>query len=731
MATYKTPDVYVEEISVFPPSVAEVATAIPVFIGYTEKAEYNGTDLKNRPTRINSMIEYHERFGMDATFKISKIILDEKNMVAKNGVKRDQKYHLYDSLQLFFLNGGSTCYIVSVGFYDGNKIEKDKLMEGLGKAGKEDEVTLILFPDAVNLKDNGLYSLQQAALSQCNNLMDRFVIMDLYESKEDKENFYWENGVDEFRDKIGINYLKYGAAYTPYLVSAIEKKVSFEMINENLEKSDKKCSFKDINQDNVVAQILTHLKEAMEDREKIAHEGKNTIQEFLKSKSLKDLIPKQTDCKTLMEGYNEIINNKDNEGKKDKWNIINKNVVDYMFMILKEIIAKWGVKIDSSESVLTKEMSQYVRDQMKVFLSEVVKIKEFDIKMCVSPPGGYQLTDRSLKDIAKDIAKEIKDEKISNEVIKNLNELKDEVLSEEEFTRSLKKKIGKNKNFDKYKDLILKHASYAKDFKTDLTNCADQIKKVIDEQGRNKKDPEIEKIFLSLLERIKNIKNASETNCKNLEESLKKSSLLYNNILTQVKKSLQIVPPSGAIAGVYAAVDNDRGVWKAPANVSLSSINDLTRHIDNKQQENLNINVTAGKSINAIRPFLGKGVLVWGGRTLMGNDNEWRYISVRRFFNMVEESVKKSTYWAVFEPNDANLWVKVKGIIENYLMQKWKEGALTGAIPDQAFYVRVGLGQTMSAQDILEGRLIFDIGLAVVRPAEFIILRFMHKMQES
>ena len=90
----------------------------------------------------------------------------------------------------------------------------------------------------------------------------------------------------------------------------------------------------------------------------------------------------------------------------------------------------------------------------------------------------------------------------------------------------------------------------------------------------------------------------------------------------------------------------------------------MTQVIDNKMQENLNVDVVAGKSINAIRPFTGKGVLVWGARTLAGNDNEWRYVSVRRFFNMVEESVKKSTYWAVFEPNDANTWVKVRGMIE-------------------------------------------------------------------
>ena len=98
---------------------------------------------------------------------------------------------------------------------------------------------------------------------------------------------------------------------------------------------------------------------------------------------------------------------------------------------------------------------------------------------------------------------------------------------------------------------------------------------------------------------------------------------------------------------------------------------------------------------------------------------------------MVEESVKKSTYWAVFEPNDANTWIKVKSMIENYLTQKWREGALAGAKADDAFFVKVGLGITMTSLDILEGRMNVEIGMAVVRPAEFIILKFSHKMQES
>jgi phage tail sheath protein FI len=189
--------------------------------------------------------------------------------------------------------------------------------------------------------------------------------------------------------------------------------------------------------------------------------------------------------------------------------------------------------------------------------------------------------------------------------------------------------------------------------------------------------------------------------------------------------------PSGAVAGIYATVDANRGVWKAPANVSLSLVKGTSVNITDEAQGDMNIDATTGKSINAIRTFFGKGTLIWGARTLAGNDNEWRYISVRRFYNMVEESVKKATSAFVFEPNNANTWVKVRAMIENFLTLQWRAGALAGAKPEDAFFVRVGLGQTMDANDILEGRMIVEIGMAAVRPAEFIILRFSHKMQQS
>lgn len=209
-------------------------------------------------------------------------------------------------------------------------------------------------------------------------------------------------------------------------------------------------------------------------------------------------------------------------------------------------------------------------------------------------------------------------------------------------------------------------------------------------------------------------------------------SALYARVKSAILSLPVVLSPSSGIAGIYASVDSTRGVWKAPANVGLDYVIRPTVAITDKSQEGLNVDVNSGKSVNAIRSFTGKGTgIVWGARTLAGNDNEWRYVPVRRFFNMVEESVKKATVQFVFEPNDKNTWVRVKGMIDNFLTLQWRAGALAGAAPEQAFYVKVGLNETMTALDILEGRMIVEIGMAVVRPAEFIILQFMHKMQES
>jgi phage tail sheath protein FI len=476
MPTYKTPDVYVEEISVFPPSVAEVETAIPAFLGYTEKARRAADDdLLLKPTKIYSFKEYEDLFGFafPETIDIS-IAVDTAGAMSVTdfqvgGVTPDDAflptYLMYYAVKMYFDNGGGQCYVVSIGGY-ADPIAAADVTAGLDVLRLEDEPTLIVVPEAAKMLEADYRTVVQAVLAQCGVLGDRFGIFDAYRgafaqdlnSDVDDGGGGFLTNLEAARDMFGMNDLKYGAVYYPFVRTTLN----------------------------------------------------------------------------------------------------------------------------------------YAADE------------DATVEVTVGPAPAV-----------------------------GLGTLRTTVTS------------------------------------------------------------------------------------------------VYNFAKTVLKDRFVIMPPSAAVAGVYAYTDTNRGVWKAPANVSLADVLEPVIRLDNAHQDNLNVDATTGKSINAVRAFAGKGTLVWGARTLAGNDNEWRYISVRRFFNMVEESIKKSTYWAVFEPNEANTWVKVRGMIENYLTQKWREGALAGATPKEAFFVRCGLGTTMSAVDILEGRMNVEIGMAVVRPAEFIILKFSHKLQTS
>jgi len=470
MATaYKTPGVFIEEIPRFPPSIAPVETAIPAFIGYTQKADdVTAGDLHLKPTRISSLIEYERLFGVaqkENAVEVTITVLPDASIksTATLAENKRSKHIMYYALQMFFANGGGPCYIVSVNSYKaavGDPLVETELSAGLDAIRKEDEPTLIVFPEAQSLSIADFKTLHDAALKQCDDLKDRFVIMDVHggaiSMSDPAANLL--TAVGSFRSNgIGTNSLKYGAAYAPNIETVVD--VAFDESATNV--------------------------------------------------------------------------------------AINGNA---------------AVKL--SDLPATDSQS-------------------------------YELAKAAVRDM-----------------------------------------------------------------------------------------------------------------------SLK-------------------LPPSAAMAGIYAAVDNSRGVWKAPANISVNGVVAPTIQFTNVEQDQLNVDPVAGKSVNAVRPFIGKGTLVWGARTLAGNDSEWRYINVRRLFIFIEESVKKATEQFVFDANDANTWVKVQGMIENFLTTLWRQGALQGVKPEHAFYVAVGLGKTMTALDILEGRLIVEVGIAAVRPAEFIILRFSHKMAES
>jgi phage tail sheath protein FI len=177
-----------------------------------------------------------------------------------------------------------------------------------------------------------------------------------------------------------------------------------------------------------------------------------------------------------------------------------------------------------------------------------------------------------------------------------------------------------------------------------------------------------------------------------------------------------VLPPSGFVTGIYARSDIQRGVHQAPANEVVNGLTQFEININKSRQDVLN-----PEGINALRFFEGRGNRVWGART-MSSDPEWKYVNVRRFFIFLEHSIDKATQWAVFEPNGERLWANIRRTVEDFLLVQWKNGALLGDKPEKAYFVRCDR-TTMTQNDLDNGRLICLIGVAPVKPAEFVIFR--------
>lgn len=184
------------------------------------------------------------------------------------------------------------------------------------------------------------------------------------------------------------------------------------------------------------------------------------------------------------------------------------------------------------------------------------------------------------------------------------------------------------------------------------------------------------------------------------------------------------VPPSGAMAGVYARVDAERGTHKAPANELVRGALSLRYHITSREQELLN-----PRGINVIRDMGDRGIRVWGARTI-SSDPEWRYINVRRLFLVIEQSIKEGTQWCVFEPNDSILWKNIVRNVRSYLLTVWRSGALVGQTPEEAFFVKCD-AETNPPELVDLGQVNIEVGVAPVKPAEFVIFRIGQKAQTA
>jgi uncharacterized protein len=665
MATsYKTPGVYVEEIPKFPPSIAPVETAIPAFVGYTEKAVRNGETLLKKPTRIESLAEYEQLFGGPPSQNVEVFLDGDNNFVRSQA---GSMLYLYDSLRMFYANGGGKCYIVSVGKYPSAPagILAADVESGLLELEKEDEPTIILMPEAVSVS-GGPYSLQQKALAQSAKLMDRVVVCELLNATDSTT---FNTKIAEFRNGIGINDLKYGAAYAPW-------------INANLPRS--------LRRKNLI----------------LKREGTNSNIQL-------ESLTTDTDILNLLAD-----------------------------VVLAE---NTGASLDASEIAISGAAEKTLSDALQAALDA------YRVTDNTTTPANLGTALQGFTNLTLALLKAVQDINTTAFPVTTQFKIKEAIVSylENPSLKNSVKKLAANHLFIAQAPAIVLINTASPDFNPSavLLGYADGAALLADvalgdvaadytNANTNKKRADVSRdaAYIACGNAIaifRHIEKSTDEFEKSLNNALQVSFGKFKELTTKGAEALNLLPPGGAVAGIYAKTDNERGVWKAPANVSLSAVISPAVRISHEQQAEYNVDVNAGKSVNIIRSFTGKGTLIWGARTLAGNDNEWRYVNVRRFFNFVEESVKKATEQFVFESNDANTWVKVQAMIENFLNTLWRQGALQGVKPEHAFYVAVGLGKTMTALDILEGRMIIEIGMAAVRPAEFIILRFSHKMAES
>lgn len=663
---YSTPGVYIKEISKFPPSIAQVETAVPAFIGHTAKAQDpNKKNLTNIPTKIKSLLDFELLFGeayLVEEFTV-KIDTTEDNQIMS--VLPDERFYLYDCLKHYFDNGGGECYIVSVDNFD-NAPSYSKFETGLDALEKFDEPTIIVFPDAVSFLDGSddpdftaLGDLQKRALAQCNKLQDRFVVMDLMNGHlpEDTTN----KPITEFRNNIGTSFLKYGAAYYPWIRTSFSYGLMFNQL-KFVDETDA---------------------------------------------DITDLTPFSNGDATLEAMVTDL------EGKTNNVNSIITDIHEHDEMNL----VRGSEPIDSH----LKSLAVTIASNTTLISATTSYLEVLSTLALVFHNRDGNVND----DLQLEIDKLKEDTDLQDAIVGLIElELNSTVISKTHAARdaaAIDTKYNVLDNTDWIGGVAFSTITAdTTDFDSGASGHERNLA-IIAALGEYKE--QLIKSFYTLF-------NSAQSIEKNAQDTVFGQHSFFKSISEQVTLTMATVPPSATMAGIYCAVDEARGVFKSPANISVNSVLGPTVKLDSDDQSSLNVHVT-GKSINVIRAFTGKGTLVWGGRTLDGNSNEWKYISVRRFFNMVEESVKKATEPFVFEPNDANTWVKVSAMIENFLIVQWRAGALVGSKPNEAFHVNIGLGKSMTALDVLEGRMNVEIGMAVVRPAEFIILKFSHKMQES
>jgi len=707
ISSIRTPGVYIDEVPKFPPSIAAVETAIPAFIGYTEKTSFNGESFIGKAIRVTSMIDFEEKFGGAPPVNIAAVDLDASNVVQSSNMT--SSYYLFDSMRMYFANGGGKCYIVTLGVYP-SPFSPGDMATGVDAALSvvelEDEPTLFVIPDGIKLDPGALGSIHTKMLAQCDKYKDRFLIADVIISDPNNNRFQVAD-TDAFKTAIGMANLQFAGAYYPYIKVNLPREIRYRDIQGVVTK--------------LGAPITWTSNEFVRPGDAATIALFNELEQVIADSAVLPTLQVTVGGNfsfTQLEAQYEVV----------------KTAFQTTLAASRATMADPGSSAPDKTTARNnvrdgaRDLFDYIYDVVHKFMDQVVE----NTAPAIGDPLLTTVRTRLTNDVQPNLITRIA---IADRLLQantftttpiaapGIYALNGRAAANWEYTDG-----GWNTAISASPALVPGDSAPYVDVSALAGDAArngsiDNIALLVERDA-----DALFYGFFSAVSRMYqdaiDLENAKEAGVLQLIPVL-------GSVISNLKTEKFLLPPSGAVAGIYARVDSNRGVWKAPANESLVNVVAPSVKLTQDEHGELNIDSSFGKSINAIRHFTGKGNLVFGARTLAGNNNEWRYVSVRRFFNMVEESSKKATEQFVFEPNDENTWVRVQAMIENFLTTLWRQGALQGATTEQAFYVQVGLGKTMTALDILEGRMIVEIGMAVVRPAEFIILRFSHKLPEA
>jgi hypothetical protein len=622
---YSSPGVYIEEKSAFPNSVVAVSTAVPAFVGYTEKALYNKKDVLHEPVRISSFGEFLLHFGAapKTTFDIRPVSGDAGFELEKPA--DESHYLLFHSIKLFYANGGADCYIVSVGNYqrpiridDFFGFTDEERPRGVNALEKCPEPTMLVIPDAVRLAPEECGNLQKQMLRHCGDIMrNRIAILDVPNGDQARTHSPDTDVITLFRERIGNQFLGFAAAYYPWLDTIITSKAEI--------------SFENIHPDQL-PNLISILKADTQKR--------------VSDQSLK-------------------------KGKAEEINQLVDNITGFDPFLRLERLQRLLQSIPPSDIKrlsAAPEPEKKVRDHLlEVKASADKLLSAIDPKL----PSG-SATDRT---------------------------------------------ADSNSSTEPEQKLAGDYAVFKSAWNTFGARIESNTK------------PDLFNDFETVVSKLNHVLENKPTTGA-FHQTLLAVHPLYKEVVGRIAEKVNLLPPAAAMAGIYTMIDNNVGVFQSPANVSLGSVIKPCVNISANEQDDLNMPLD-GKSVNAIRSFPGKGVLIWGARSMDGNRQDWRYISLRRTAILIEQSVKQVAEAFVFEPNTAATWSNLKAMITNFLTNMWSSGALAGARAEDAFRVDIGLGVTMTPVDILDGIMRISIKLALTRPAEYIVITFEQQMQKS